>query len=191
MGRRGLALLAALCLLALPALAEVDTAVLDADTGLAAYPDDNGVDLIWRPLDQPFQGTAEEGTAVAFLDFAELANEGVVALRFVLTLQLDEALYADTLALRAGKKSWTFAVRPVTTEYDAVYQEDYTVPLGPAGLEMVQALAKNTGGTVSFTLEGGRTVSGTLAIPADRAAAVWKLYKAIGGPKQDLSVLEE
>ncbi len=184
------ALLALILALAVsPALAEFDTAALENPAELTEYLDDNGVDTVWRPVEQPFFGSASEGTVCAFLDYMELANEELLVLRFTVTVEVDELLYAGSLTVQVGKETWTFPVHAATTEYDMVYQEDYPVLLGTDGLEMVKAMSKNKGGEVRFTLSGEREVSGALAIPADQVKAIWKRYTDRRWDRQDFSAL--
>ena len=184
-------MLIALLILALaaPALAEIDTAALESLPGTSVFLD--GVNTVVRPDDQPFFGEADDGSVCAFLDFIELEDRNVVALRFSLSLESDEEAAADTLTLTVGKQSWSFGVHAAVSEYDMVYQEDYAVCLSDEGLALARALAKNKSGRVAFTLEGWRTVSGSVAIPASAASQIWSQYKKLGGDKQDLTSLRE
>ena len=177
-----------------PALAEedfdgFDLALLDGSDGLICYPDDNRIDTVFRPEDQPFPGELSEGQLLTFLDFVELADAGVVVLRFALAVQTFDLLYATEVTLSCGDAVFSRTVAPVTTEYDSIYMEDSYIPVtGEDGFGLIRALLAG-GGEMRVTLQGGRTLTGTVHIPTDSLRTVWETYQACGGLRQDLGAL--
>ncbi len=165
-----------------------DITALDEDESLDCYIDDNRVDTVYRPVDQPFEGTASEGSVVAYLDYVELANPGVVVLRLTIGLEVYEELYGTELVLKAGDTEITLAADPIIAEYDMICQEDYTVYLLGETAALMDALM-NGDGELSFTIRGEREITGSLPIPAETVRAIWEKYVSLGGPEQDFSRL--
>ena len=85
-----------------------------------------------------------------------------------------------------GKETWRFSVWPDVSEYDGMYYEDYNAPLTRETFDLMKALAKNKAGTVAFTLNQDDTMllSGTIALPAETAAALRQLFLDCGGEGQ-------
>ena len=187
--KRTICLLLAALLLAVWgfALGEADTSVLEGNPVLAEYLEEGGVDTVWRPLSQPFFGQAGEGSLCGFLDIVELADTGLLVLRLTVSLELDEPLEGEQVTFTLGKESWSFPVQRRTSEYDMVYQEDYSAVLAGDSLSLARALTKSKSGELAFTLTGTREISGSLTISKEAAAEVWKLYQAAGGDKQDFT----
>ena len=189
-------LMAALCLAVLPSLAEEHEGFrlsgLEEDESLMIYLDDNGIDTVYRSMNQPFIGETDEGIVCAFLDYVELANENdLVAIRFTLALTMDDALYADKLTVRLGDRAWTWSVTTRGTEYDANYQEDYSVILVGEGFSFLEALASAGGEPLTFTLLGYRTVTGSVTVDTAEAKAILTRYTELGGMEQDVSAFAE
>ena len=186
-----LALTLALVFAALPsARAEFDTASLEALPGMAVYLDDNGIDTVVRPMDQPFEGTADEAgaSACAFVDYIELADEDIVFLRLTVSVESQEQLAAGRLALHVGKQDWVFTVQPVISEYDMVYQEDYAVCLTDESLPMLKEIARSKTDAYAFSLSGGeRSLSGEVRLRGAAVAALYDCYVQLGGPQQNLA----
>lgn len=188
-----LSLLLLICLL--PAAAEdgeqvFDLSALEEDENYYSYGDDNGIDTVWRSQSMPWSGFCGEGSADLFLDYVELANEGAVALRLSVSVVLDDMLAADEMTLTVDGKQWRFAVHTVCNEYDQVFMEDYGVCLAGESLGLLDALSGNGLHTVSFTLTGERTVTGTVNVPGEEACALRNKWVFLGGPRQDLSRVE-
>ncbi len=187
------ALITILCCLSF-ALAEngeglFNIAGLDEDETLFAFLDDNHIDTIYRPEGQPYAGTASEGTVVAFVEYMELANPGLVMLRLYMGITTYEELYGTALTLSAGDTEQTFAVDPMVSEYDMICQEDYTVWLTAETEPLVKAVIA-AGGVLSFTIHGDREITGTLQLDAEALRTVWDNYAALGGFEQDFSRLK-
>ena len=191
--RRALCLLLAalLALVCSGAAAEKDIAVLEQSDALTEYLDDNGVDTVWRPVGQPFFGEADGAEVCGFLDIVELADTELLVLRLTVSMELDGNIAGEEVTFTLGKETWHFPAQRRTSEYDMVYQEDYSAVLFGDSLGLARALAGGKGSVLSFTVTGAREVSGTLTIPGEAAAEVWKLYRAAGGDKQDFSPLAE
>ena len=188
-----LCLLFAACLLCAAALAEdfegFDYGPLEADETLIAYPDDNRIDFVYRSETQPFSGELSEGTVLSFLDFVDLADAGVVVLRFAFAVQTDALLYATDITLSCGSAVMVRSVMPITTEYDSIYMEDYYIPVTGDGFDLIRALLSGGGELqVQFQSEE-RTVTGTVHIPVDELRRLWETYEACGGTRQDLERL--
>ena len=111
-------------------------------------------------------------------------------MRFVVSLEGEEPLYADSLTVRVGKKTYSFTPQREESEYDMMYYEDYAVCLSGDGLALITALCKGSG-TCTVTLNGTETLTGTLTIPANEAQAIYDTYRDAGGMNQDLSTLAE
>ena len=183
-----LALLVCLCP-ALPARAEVDTDALEALPGMAVYLDDRGIDTVIRPMDQPFEGTADEdgASACAFIDFVEMAEEDAVFMRFTISVESQEELAAGQMVLHVGKRDWVFTVRPIITEYDMVYQEDYAVCLTDESLPMIKDIARSKTSRYAFVLQGDRSLTGEVVLSGKAVSSLYDSYVRAGGAKQDLS----
>lgn len=187
--RRVTALLLALMLPA-AALAEVDGMSLRRTENCMVFTSANGVDTVIRPLDQPFMGETalEDGELIAYLDYADLPNEGAVFLRLTFSLMTPEMLGADTLRLAVGGTDYVFPVTAEISEYDATYFEDYAVCLTEASLPVVGAIIRLKGAPVGVSLEQeGRTpVTGQVVFPAEQVQAVLDRYEEVGGLTQAL-----
>lgn len=190
--KRTLCLLLAALLLAAwsPALGEADTAALEGNPALMEFLEEDGVDTVWRPVSQPFFGQAGEQTVWGFLDIVELADTGLLVLRLTVSLELEASLEGEQATFTLGKETWTFPLQRRTGEYDMVYQEDYSAVLAGDSLSLAKALAGSKSGELAFTLTGTGEISGSLKIPKEAAAEVWKLYQAAGGDKQDFTGLD-
>ena len=162
--------------------------VLDEDESIFSYIDDNHIDTVYRPDGQPFEGTASEGIVLAYIDYVELPNADVVALRLAIGIETYEELYGTELVLRAGDTELTLAVDPYITEYDMICQEDYTVYLVGDTAALVDALLKNNG-ELDFIIRGDREITGSIDIPVESLQAIWDNYVALGGLEQDFSKL--
>ena len=192
--RRILCALLTLAMLALScAFAEdydaFDLGRLAADDNLYVYLDDNRIDVVYRPADQPFEGTLSEGQLLAFIDYVELAEAGVVALRFAFAVQTFDLLYATQITLSCGDTVWTREITPITTEYDSIYMEDYYLPVTGEGFNLIEALLAG-GGELNIALRSAdRTVTGTIRIPPESLRPLWETWQDCGGLRQDLERL--
>ncbi len=186
-------LLAGLCaLLPFTALGEADFSMLEAMENASVYLDDDGVTSVVRPGNQPFLAATEtEGVTVcAFLDAVEDANLGLTLLRFSLTVEAEDNTWGRELRLKVGKKTYVFPVVPRISEYDMVYQEDYSVCLTGVSLPMVKQMAADRRGVYEFELVGEYPVRGTLTMPAQSVKPLYDLYAASGALKQDFAQAE-
>ena len=165
-----------------------DITALEEDERLFAYLADNHIDTIYRPDGQPFEGTASEGIVLAYIDYVELPNADVVALRLAIGIETYEELYGTELVLRAGDTELTLAADPYITEYDMICQEDYTVYLVGDTAALVDALLENNG-ELDFIIRGDREITGSIEISVESLQAIWDNYVALGGLEQDFSKL--
>ncbi len=175
-----------------PALAEegvFDLGALYDDETLYVYLDDNRIDTVYRPMDQPYPGELSEGGLVTFLDYVDLAEAGAVVLRFALAVQTESLLNAGSVTLSCGGAVVQRELNPTCTEYDGVYMEDYYIPLSGEDFALIRALLAGDG-VLSVTLQSDRTITGTVRIPTDSLRTVWETYQACGGLTQDFSGLE-
>lgn len=171
-----------------------DIAELERTPDCMVYPEENSADIIVRPTNQPFIGEldVEYGELIAYLDFIEKVDEEVVLLRLVISTALDEMFSADTLTIAVGKKSYSFDVYPVTSEYDRTYYEDYVVCFGKEGLKFVKAIAQTKkDDPLEITLEGADSITGRVIIPGDTAAYMYDRFVDLGGKKQELEYFDE
>lgn len=185
--------LTALLLLTSAALAEVDLQALEQTPGYTVFTDENDVDTVVRPPNQPYLGTLDgDGFLIAYMDLVELPNHNAVALRLTLALELPDRLNADTVALQYAGSVYTFTVAPVITEYDTTYYEDYGLFLVGDVQPLMRALTRANDEAISvlLTAEDGTALSGSIALPADDIAAIWARYEEVGGTDQDLSGVE-
>ncbi|MBR4710806.1 MAG: hypothetical protein IKP10_02160 [Clostridia bacterium] len=187
------ALLSVLFLLCLLSAAAEDgepvfnLSALEADESLYCYPDDNGIDTVYRDQSMPWSGACDEGWADVFLDFVELANEDVVALRLSVSVTLDDMLTADRLTFELDGRQWRFAVITRVNEYDQVFMEDYGVCLAGDSLTLLDALAKGGGHTLGFVLEGERTLTGSVTVQGDKVRELRDRWISLGGGRQDMT----
>ncbi|MBR5345973.1 MAG: hypothetical protein IK127_09145 [Clostridia bacterium] len=161
---------------------------LDEDESIFSYIDDNHIDTVYRPDGQPFVGEANEGDVMAYLDYVELPNAGVVALRLSIGIVTNEELYGTELDLACGDTELTFAADPMITEYDMIWSEDYSVYLAGEAAALMEALIQNEG-QLDFVIRGDREISGSIRIAPDFLRAIWETYVELGGLEQDFSKL--
>ena len=208
--KKFLALLLVMCLPAL-ALAEVDAMELQTRENMQVFTASNGVDTVIRPMDQPFIGetSLEGGELIAYLDYIDMPNENRVFLRLTISVVTPDMAAADTMALKVGKKTYTFSVQPEINEYDTIYYEDYAVCLTGESLPILEDIIKLDakaedvaalhekyqldGKPVQVTLscEGMEPISGSVVIPAENVKAIRDRYEKIGGMAQDFGAFEE
>ena len=167
-----------------------DVAALEEDETLFSFLDDNHIDTVYRPDGQPFYGDVSEGSVLAYIDYVELPNADVVALRLTIGFETYEALYGYELTLRAGDTELTFAADPYINDYDMIWQEDYTIYLTGDAAGLMEALASGDG-NLAFTIRGEREITGTIAMDPEAIRAIWEKYVALGGPEQDFSKLTQ
>ena len=138
--KRCITLILCLLMLLAAARAEVDTQTLEQMEGASVFLDDGGILTVIRPDGQPFFGTtdSEEASAAAYLDYVEDPDADCVFLRLSISLEAWDALLLDTLTLTVGKTEYCFSVDAVTSEYDMVYQQDYTVCLTDVSLPLIR-----------------------------------------------------
>ena len=191
--KRCFLLILALLLLSGTALAELDTRALEELPDMAVFPTDNGVDIVVRPLNQPFFGTCEdeEITVCAYIDYLEHADSGLVFLRLTVATTADHEIWAEELIVTVDKEQYAFPVHSRVDEYDQIFMEDYTVCLTDVSLPLLKALARSRKDTHPFTLQGSSTVAGTLTIPGDAAAALYDAYVNLMGNRQNLEMYRE
>ena len=175
------------------AFAEVDTRALEELPDMAVFPADNGVDLVVRPLNQPFFGTCDDGdiSVCAYIDYLEHADSGLVFLRLTVATTADHEIWADELTIVVDREQYTFPVHSRVDEYDQIFMEDYTVCLTDLSLPLLKAMARSRKDTHAFTLTGSSTLTGTLTIPGDAAAALYDAYVDLKGNKQNLEMYRE
>lgn len=187
-----LCFLAAVLLLGTAALAQVDTAPLAMRTDMLCYTE-NGVDMVYRSTAQPFFGVAEDeqSEVCAYIDFVDLPNEGVLALRLTLSIATAGGLNASALEITEGGKTYAFPVSRVVSEYDMMYYEDYPLYLTDESLALVKAMARSRSDEHVFTLLGEEGLRCTVTIPGDIAAEIYDLYVDLGGTRQDFTALRD
>ncbi|MBE5768539.1 MAG: hypothetical protein E7333_03000 [Clostridiales bacterium] len=192
--KKFLLLLMMLCLFTGVSCAEgFDLETLKADADWMMIPHDNGLDFVYRPVNQPFIGAVDgEGELIVYLDYVEDAQNGMVALRMLVSTALPEELCADTLALDVDGTVYTFDVMAVVSEYDRTYFEDYAVYFSPKSLPMLQQIARRKEDTpLAVTLTGAYVLTGQVILPGQEVADVFDLYVDLGGRQQGLSVYED
>lgn len=193
MKRALLLLLSLLLLLPALALAEIDNAMLEGTEGMNVYLDNNQVDTVIRPQNQPFEAVsdAEYTDVFAFLDFVEMPNEHATVMRLLIGLESSDPQYASELRITVGGTTYVFPVEPVVSEYDMIYFEDYGVCFTDESLPMVKAMARAKTDTFTAVLVGERELTLTLTMPRKEVAALYDLYVDAGGTSQALSYLRE
>lgn len=129
----------------------------------ASFLDDNGVDTVFRPLNQPFMGETAEGELVAFMDYVEDPNQDTLYLRLTLSVAALAPLPETPLTLQVGQQSWTMDITPILSEYDAMYYGDYCIPLVGDEEALLQALMA---GKAPLILTVGEVFTGRVEIPA-------------------------
>lgn len=183
-------LLLTLALLCTTALAEVDTAPLTDLPNLMTY-SENGVDMVFRSTNQPFFGVADDETVdvCAYIDYVDMPNEHVVALRLTVSIATFDAFDAATLEITEGGKTYVFPVSRVVSEYDMTYYEDYQLYMTDESLPLIKAMARSKSDEHVFTLRGLQSMACTITIPGDEIAALYDRYVDIGGTHQDFTAL--
>lgn len=170
-----------------------DNAVLEETENCYVYLSDNGVDTVVRPLNQPYMGTVEmEGAElIAYLDYVEMPNEDVTVLRLLLALTVPEHLAASEVTVTVGKKDYIFSVKPMITEYDTTYYEDYALCMTDESLPMIKAMARAKGDSFSVRFSGDVSLTGTITLPNADVADIYDRYIDLGGERQGLEWLRE
>jgi len=170
-----------------------DNAALEETGNCYVYLSDNGVDTVVRPLNQPYMGTVEmEGAElIAYLDYVEMPSEDVTVLRLLLALTVPEHLAASEVTVTVGKKDYIFAVKPMITEYDTTYYEDYALCMTDESLPMIKAMARAKGDSFSVCFAGDVSLTGTITLPNADVADIYDRYIDLGGERQGLEWLRE
>ena len=155
--KRGILLLLTLLLL-LPAasLADMDNDLLESTEGMLVYLDNDQINTIIRPEDQPFEGEVDMPYAYvrAYVDFVERPNDHATLMRLLVGLESEEPQYASELRVTVGGTTYCFPVETVISEYDMIYFEDYSVYFTDESLPMLKAIARAKSDTYDVTLLG-------------------------------------
>lgn len=161
--------------------------------GYQVFLDENGVDTVVRPEDQPYMGEIrlEGGMLITFLDFVEKPEEGMTFLRLTASVMSGERLAAEEMTLTVGDNRYVFALSPVIHEYDTVYYEDYSLCLTDESLPMLKAMARAEEGMFPVAFTGESTAEGLLALPGERAAEIYDIYVSLGGHEQNLAICRD
>ena len=192
--KRGILLLLTLLLL-LPAasLADMDNDLLESTEGMLVYLDNDQINTIIRPEDQPFEGEVDMPYAYvrAYVDFVERPNDHATLMRLLVGLESEEPQYASELRVTVGGTTYCFPVETVISEYDMIYFEDYSVYFTDESLPMLKAIARAKSDTYAVTLLGEGELHMTLTLPDREIAALYDLYVDAGGTAQELTYLRE
>lgn len=192
--KRGILLLLTLLLL-LPtaALADMDNDLLESTEGMLVYLDNDQINTIIRPEDQPFEGEVDMPYAYvrAYVDFVERPNDHATLMRLLVGLESEEPQYASELRVTVGGTTYCFSVETVISEYDMIYFEDYSVYFTDESLPMLKAIARAKSDTYAVTLLGEGELHMTLTLPGREIAALYDLYVDAGGTAQELTYLRE
>ena len=192
--KRGILLLLTLLLL-LPAaaLADMDNDLLESTEGMLVYLDNDQINTIIRPEDQPFEGEVDMPYAYvrAYVDFVERPNDHATLMRLLVGLESEEPQYASELRVTVGGTTYCFPVETVISEYDMIYFEDYSVYFTDESLPMLKAIARAKSDTYDVTLLGEGELHMTLTLPGREIAALYDLYVDAGGTAQELTYLRE
>lgn len=192
--KRGILLLLTLLLL-LPAaaLADMDNDLLESTEGMLVYLDNDQINTIIRPEDQPFEGEVDMPYAYvrAYVDFVERPNDHATLMRLLVGLESEEPQYASELRVTVGGTTYCFPVETVISEYDMIYFEDYSVYFTDESLPMLKAIARAKSDTYAVTLLGEGELHMTLTLPGREIAALYDLYVDAGGTAQELAYLRE
>lgn len=192
--KRGILLLLTLLLL-LPAasLADMDNDLLESTEGMLVYLDNDQINTIIRPEDQPFEGEVDMPYAYvrAYVDFVERPNDHATLMRLLVGLESEEPQYASELRVTVGGTTYCFPVETVISEYDMIYFEDYSVYFTDESLPMLKAIARAKSDTYAVTLLGEGELHMTLTLPGREIAALYDLYVDAGGTAQELTYLRE
>lgn len=195
--KRGILLLTLLLtlLLLLPAasLADMDNDLLESTEGMLVYLDNDQINTIIRPEDQPFEGEVDMPYAYvrAYVDFVERPNDHATLMRLLVGLESEEPQYASELRVTVGGTTYCFPVETVISEYDMIYFEDYSVYFTDESLPMLKAIARAKSDTYDVTLLGEQELHMTLTLPGREIAALYDLYVDAGGTAQELTYLRE
>ncbi|MBQ7849598.1 MAG: hypothetical protein IJ343_07760 [Clostridia bacterium] len=189
-------LMALLLLLLTPcmALADFDNAALRGTENCIIMTQPGTWDTLICPINQPFQGEIEDGLLKVSVDYVEKANLGMTLIRLAVQIEVFDNVYADTIAITVGGKTYAFSVDAEIYEYDGIYQEDHYICLTDASLPFLKAVAqqkKDDPIPVVF-IRGGETVlEGRVVIPGDDAAQIYDRFINLGGKSQDLKSIDE
>lgn len=192
--KRGILLLLTLLLL-LPtaSLADMDNDLLESTEGMLVYLDNDQINTIIRPEDQPFEGEVDMPYAYvrAYVDFVERPSDHATLMRLLVGLESEEPQYASELRVTVGGTIYCFPVETVISEYDMIYFEDYSVYFTDESLPMLKAIARAKSDTYAVTLLGEGELHMTLTLPGKEIAALYDLYVDAGGTAQELTYLRE
>lgn len=194
-----IALLMCLLLLVPQALAEFDEEALRSDVELySSFRLPVSADMVYRPLNQPYIGQADEqydGELVVYVEYITLLDAHATVIRLMAsTVAYGDPLWADTMRLTVGGKTYTFSVGRDEAEYDGMYMEDYTTMLVGEGLNMLKAIAqqkKDDPIRVELLDLDEVVFSGMVLIPGEEAARCYDRWIDLGGKRQDLKKIEE
>ncbi|MBQ9324642.1 MAG: hypothetical protein IJ246_02610 [Clostridia bacterium] len=156
--------------------------------------DENGVDTVLRMDTQPVIGMSEDiqGDVILFLDLVEQPDaDDWIVIRVTVASESWEALNNQRMQLRAGKKTYTIPCDRTISEYDMTFYEDDILFLTGKSLPVLEELAKSRDGRLTITLIGTETTQAQFVVDTEMVQQILKLYRKLGGTKQDLSALEE
>lgn len=189
-----MALLLTLMLLPLMVLAEFDMAGLQQQEDFITMMQPGSWDMLYCPMNQPYQGEAEDAWLDVSIDFVEKVDIDMTLVRVAVRIEVFDNVYADTVTFTVGGKNYAFAVTADVFEYDGVYQETYITCLTDESLPFLKALAqqkKDDPIPLAF-LSGGETVlTGSVVIPGEEAARLYDLFIDLDGKTQDLKSIVE
>ena len=196
--KRIFALILMMTLLLSTAMAEFNVSGLKTDADLYAFTPHGTVDTVYRAVNQPYIGQADEaydGGLVAYVDFITLADQDVTLLRLMISTEtFGLPLGAQEVRLTVGGKQYTLPVSREESEYDGLYMEDYTACLVGEGLNMLSAIARQKQDDpipVALLSLGEVVFSGLVIIPGEEAARLHDRFVDLGGKTQGLKKLEE
>lgn len=185
---------ALLLLCALPALAEFDMAGLKQQEDFLIMMAPGSWDMLYCPMNQPYQGEMEDAWLDVSIDFVEKVDIDMTLIRVAVRVEVFDNLYADTIAFTVGEKTYAFAVSADVFEYDGVYQETYVTCLTDESLAFLKALAQQRQDApipLAFIAGGEEVAAGRIVIPGEEAARLYDLFIDLDGRTQDLKGIAE
>ncbi len=196
--KRVFAFVLMMTLLLTSALAEFNTDALKTDADLYSFTQFGTVDTVYRAVNQPYIGQADEGYdggLVAYVDFVTMPDHDATLLRLMISTEVfDLALGAQEVRLTVGGKRYNLPVSREESEYDGLYMEDFTACLVGEGLNMLKAIAQQKQDDpipVELLSLGDVVFSGVVIIPGEEAAHLHDRFVDLGGKTQGLKKLEE
>lgn len=165
----------------------VDMDILTEGLDHHEWPDLNGVDTMYRPVSQPWEGETENGTLFVYLDYVDSVNDDMLFMRLTLNLETYEKLVSPHVIFTVGDKEWVMTAVVRIDEYDGTFYEDYMIYFTDETDDLIKAIICE-GGHATVDIDGEIPYHGILSLPPEELADLYDRYVNAGGFRQRFDI---